>query len=78
MAKIVSAASCTTNAVVPILSTLENKIGIIKGHIETIHSYTNDQNELITIIKLRRSLCCLNIVPTTTGASKAAVKVYHL
>ena len=75
-AKIVSAASCTTNAVVPILNILENKIGIIKGHIETVHSYTNDQNLIDNYHKKSRRdrSAALNIVPTTTGASKAAVK----
>ncbi len=43
---VVSAASCTTNAIVPALSVIEKKLGIEKGHLETIHSYTNDQNLL--------------------------------
>src|SRR5690606_36270620 len=42
--RIVSAASCTTNAIVPVLKVLLDDYGIVKGHVETVHSYTNDQN----------------------------------
>jgi len=72
-----SAASCTTNAIVPVLYVLENKIGIQKGHIETIHSYTNDQNLLDNYHKkYRRGRGApINMVLTETGASKAAAKV---
>ena len=42
--KIICAASCTTNAIVPVLKVMDEKFGIVSGHIETIHSYTNDQN----------------------------------
>jgi glyceraldehyde 3-phosphate dehydrogenase len=42
--KIVSAASCTTNAIVPVLKAVNDKFGIVNGHVETVHSYTNDQN----------------------------------
>ncbi len=75
--KIFSAASCTTNAIVPVLYVLENKIGIQKGHIETIHSYTNDQNLLDNYHKkYRRGRGApINMVITETGASKAAAKV---
>ncbi|MDX9801794.1 MAG: glyceraldehyde-3-phosphate dehydrogenase [Spirochaetia bacterium] len=74
--KIVSSASCTTNAIVPALSLLENKLGIAKGHLETIHSYTNDQNLLDNYHKnMRRGRSApLNMVITDTGAAKAAVK----
>lgn len=74
---IFSAASCTTNAIVPVLYVLENKIGIQKGHIETIHSYTNDQNLLDNYHKkYRRGRGApINMVITETGASKAAAKV---
>ncbi|MCF8231640.1 MAG: glyceraldehyde-3-phosphate dehydrogenase [Bacteroidales bacterium] len=73
---IVSAASCTTNAIVPILSALENEIGIENGHVETIHSYTNDQNLLDNIHKKSRRgrAASLNMVITETGAAKAAAK----
>lgn len=74
---IVSAASCTTNAIVPTLSLLEKEYGIISGHVETIHSYTNDQNLLDNFHKKNRRgrSAPLNMVITETGAAKAAVKV---
>ena len=73
---IVSAASCTTNAIVPALSVIEKKLGIEKGHLETIHSYTNDQNLLDNFhSKKRRGRSApLNMVITDTGAAKAAAK----
>jgi glyceraldehyde 3-phosphate dehydrogenase len=43
---IFSAASCTTNAIMPVLNVIHNSLGIARGHIETVHSYTNDQNLL--------------------------------
>jgi len=74
--KIFSAASCTTNAVVPVLQVIENKLGIVKGHIETVHSYTNDQNLLDNYHKKSRRgrSAPLNMVITETGAASAAVK----
>jgi glyceraldehyde 3-phosphate dehydrogenase len=74
---IFSAASCTTNAIVPILSVIEKTLGIEKGHIETIHSYTNDQNLLDNYhSKYRRGRsAALNMVITETGADKAVAKV---
>ncbi|MEI6748493.1 MAG: glyceraldehyde-3-phosphate dehydrogenase, partial [Bacteroidota bacterium] len=74
--KVFSAASCTTNAVVPVLSVIENEIGIVRGHIETIHSYTNDQNLLDNYHKKTRRgrAAALNMVITETGAATAAVK----
>lgn len=74
---IFSAASCTTNAIVPTLSVIENTLGIDKGHIETIHSYTNDQNLLDNYHnKPRRGRAApLNMVITSTGAGVAATKV---
>ncbi|MEA3503582.1 MAG: glyceraldehyde-3-phosphate dehydrogenase [Bacteroidota bacterium] len=74
---IVSAASCTTNAIVPTLSLLEKEYGIVRGHVETIHSYTNDQNLLDNFHKKSRRgrSAALNMVITETGAGKAAVKV---
>lgn len=73
---VVSAASCTTNAIVPALSALEREYGIENGHVETIHSYTNDQNLLDNYhSKNRRGRAApLNMVITDTGAAKAAVK----
>lgn len=73
---IFSAASCTTNAIVPVLSVIENKIGIEKGHIESIHAYTNDQNLLDNFHKKfrRGKSAALNMVITETGAGKAVVK----
>lgn len=74
--KIFSAASCTTNAVVPVLQVIESKLGIVKGHIETVHSYTNDQNLLDNYHKKSRRgrSAPLNMVITETGAASAAVK----
>jgi glyceraldehyde 3-phosphate dehydrogenase len=75
--KIFSAASCTTNAIVPILSVIESTLGIERGHIETIHSYTNDQNLLDNYhSKYRRGRsAAMNMVITETGADKAVSKV---
>jgi glyceraldehyde 3-phosphate dehydrogenase len=74
---IFSAASCTTNAIVPGLIVLEKGLGIVKGHIETIHSYTNDQNLLDNYHKKSRRgrSAPLNMVITETGAGSAAAKV---
>ncbi len=74
---IFSAASCTTNAIAPVLAILENKIGILKGHIETIHSYTNDQNLVDNMHKKSRRgrAAALNMVITETGAGTAVSKV---
>ena len=75
--KIFSAASCTTNAIVPVLAVIEKTLGIERGHIETIHSYTNDQNLLDNYHKkYRRGRSApLNMVITETGADKAVAKV---
>jgi glyceraldehyde 3-phosphate dehydrogenase len=74
--RLFSAASCTTNAVVPILSIIEKELGIVRGHIETIHSYTNDQNLLDNYHKKTRRgrSAPLNMVITETGAATASVK----
>jgi glyceraldehyde 3-phosphate dehydrogenase len=74
---IFSAASCTTNAIVPVLSVIESKLGVIRGHIETVHSYTNDQNLLDNYhSKYRRGRsAAVNLVITETGADKAVAKV---
>jgi len=73
---IYSADSCTTNAAAPILAVIEKEFGIIKGHLETVHSYTNDQNLLDNMHKkFRRGRSApLNLVITDTGAAKAAAK----
>lgn len=72
-----SAASCTTNAIVPVLSAIHAALGIEKGHIETVHSYTNDQNLLDNYHnKYRRGRsAALNLVITETGAESAITKV---
>jgi len=73
---IFSAASCTTNAITPILKVLEDNYGIKKGHLETIHAYTNDQNLVDNMHnKYRRGrAAALNMVITETGAGKAVSK----
>jgi len=75
--KIFSAASCTTNAIMPILSVIDKALGIEKGHIETVHSYTNDQNLLDNYHKKHRRgrSAALNMVITETGAESALKKV---
>jgi glyceraldehyde 3-phosphate dehydrogenase len=75
--KIFSAASCTTNAIMPILYIIDKEIGIQKGHIETVHSYTNDQNLLDNYHKKSRRgrSAALNMVITETGAESALKKV---
>ena len=74
---IVSAASCTTNAIAPILKVIHDNNKIQKGHIETIHAYTNDQNLLDNMHpKSRRGRsAAINMVITSTGAGKAVSKV---
>ncbi len=74
---ILSNASCTTNAIVPVLKIIDDAFGIEKGHIETVHSYTNDQNLLDNYHKKYRRgrSAALNLVITETGADKAVAKV---
>ncbi len=74
--KIFSAASCTTNAITPILKVIEDSLGIKKGHLETIHAYTNDQNLVDNMhSKYRRGrAAALNMVITETGAGQAVAK----
>jgi glyceraldehyde 3-phosphate dehydrogenase len=71
-----SAASCTTNAITPILKAVEETFGIEKGHLETIHAYTNDQNLVDNMHgKYRRGrAAALNMVITETGAGQAVAK----
>ena len=75
-AKIVSAASCTTNAITPVLKAINDKFGIINGHIESVHSYTNDQNLIDNYhpSPRRGRSAPLNMVITSTGAAKAVAK----
>ena len=74
---IFSAASCTTNCIAPILHIVENKYGVDKGHLETVHSYTNDQNLLDNMHKKQRRgrTAAINMVITSTGAGNAVTKV---
>lgn len=71
------AASCTTNAIVPILKVIDAQYGIEKGHIETVHSYTSDQNLLDNFHKKPRRgrAAAINMVLTSTGAASAVAKV---
>jgi len=74
--RIFSAASCTTNAIAPILKVVEDNLGIEKGHIETVHAYTNDQNLLDNYHKgpRRGRSAAINMVITSTGAGTAVSK----
>lgn len=73
---IITAASCTTNAIAPVLKVVNDKFGIQKGHVETVHAYTNDQNLIDNYHKgsRRGRSAALNMVLTETGAAKAVVK----
>ena len=74
--EIYSAASCTTNAITPVLKAIDESLGIVHGHLETIHAYTNDQNLVDNMhSKYRRGRAAsLNMVITETGAGKAIAK----
>jgi glyceraldehyde 3-phosphate dehydrogenase len=74
---IIGAASCTTNAIVPLLSAIDNEFKVSNGHVETVHSYTNDQNLIDNFhSKSRRGrAAALNMVITETGAAKAVAQV---
>jgi glyceraldehyde 3-phosphate dehydrogenase len=75
--RIIAAASCTTNAIVPVLKAVNDQFGIAHGHMETVHSYTNDQNLIDNYHKKNRRgrAAPLNMVITETGASSAVVKL---
>lgn len=75
--KIISVGSCTTNCLAPIARLFDKEIGIEKGFVTTIHSYTNDQNLLDGAHKdIRRARACnLSMIPTTTGAAKTIGQV---
>ncbi len=74
--RIVSAASCTTNAIVPVLKVINDRYGIVSGHVESCHSYTNDQNLIDNFHKKPRRgrSAPLNMVITSTGAAEAVAK----
>lgn len=74
--RIYSAASCTTNAIAPVLKAINDTLGVYKGHIETIHAYTNDQNLVDNMHKKYRRgrAAALNMVITETGAGGAVAK----
>ena len=77
---VISAASCTTNCLAPVLKVLDDNFGIVKGYMTTIHAYTNDQVTLDVshkkgINSRRGRACAANIVPTSTGAASAIGKV---
>lgn len=73
---IFSAASCTTNAITPVLKAIQDSLGVVHGHLETIHAYTNDQNLVDNMhSKYRRGRAAgLNMVITETGAGQAVTK----
>lgn len=73
---IFSAASCTTNAITPVLKAVEESLGVVHGHLETIHAYTNDQNLVDNMHKKYRRgrAAALNMVITETGAGRAVSK----
>ena len=78
--EIISAASCTTNCLAPVVKALNDSYGIVKGYMTTIHAYTNDQVTLDVshkkgIASRRGRACAMNIVPTSTGAATAIGKV---
>ncbi|KAG4074741.1 hypothetical protein HA402_007017 [Bradysia odoriphaga] len=74
--RILSAASCTTNAITPVLAAIDEAYGVVKGHVETVHSFTNDQNLIDNFHKgdRRGRSAVLNMVITETGAAKAVSK----
>ncbi len=78
--EVISAASCTTNCLAPVLKVIEDNIGIVKGYMTTVHAYTNDQATLDVphkkgILARRGRACAMNIVPASTGAASAIGKV---
>jgi glyceraldehyde 3-phosphate dehydrogenase len=74
---IISAASCTTNAIAPPLKAMDDEYGIVAGHVETVHAFTNDQNLIDNYHKASRRgrSAPLNMVLTETGAAVAVAKV---
>ncbi|WP_081710337.1 glyceraldehyde-3-phosphate dehydrogenase [Arthrobacter sp. 35W] len=74
--RIISAASCTTNAITPVLKAINDRFGLVHGHVETVHSFTNDQNLTDNFHQgdRRGRSAALNMVITETGAAKAVAK----
>ena len=74
--QVLSAASCTTNAITPVLKAINDRFGVRNGHVETVHSFTNDQNLIDNFHKgsRRGRAAGLNMVLTDTGAAKAVAK----
>lgn len=74
--RILSAASCTTNGITPVLKVINDRYGVQHGHVETVHSFTNDQNLIDNFHKgdRRGRAAGLNMVLTATGAAKAVAK----
>ena len=74
---VVSNASCTTNCLVPVAKVLNDAVGIDKGFMTTVHSYTNDQPTLDQVHKnlYRARAAAINMIPTSTGAAKAVGSV---
>ncbi len=74
--KIITAASCTTNAIAPVLKLINDRWGVVHGHVETVHAYTNDQNLIDNFHKADRRgrSAALNMVLTETGAAQAVAK----
>jgi len=75
---VISMASCTTNALAPLIKVLKENFGIVKGEMTTIHAYTNDQRLLDAIHRdIRRArAAAINLIPTSTGAAKAIFQIY--
>ncbi|HUH53305.1 MAG TPA: glyceraldehyde-3-phosphate dehydrogenase [Microbacteriaceae bacterium] len=73
---VISAASCTTNAITPVLKVMNDTFGVVHGHVETVHAYTNDQNLIDNFHKgdRRGRAAALNMVITETGAASAVAK----
>ena len=74
--QIISAASCTTNCLAPVVDALDREFGVVKGYMTTVHAYTNDQASLDVAHKKghlarRGRACAANIVPASTGAASA-------
>ena len=74
--RIITAASCTTNAITPVLKAIDEAYGIVRGHVETVHSFTNDQNLIDNFHSgdRRGRSAVLNMVITETGAAKAVAR----
>ncbi len=76
--RVISMASCTTNALAPLIKVLHDNLGIVKGGMTTVHAYTNDQRILDAIHRdpRRARAAAVNLIPTSTGAAKAIFEIY--